>query len=160
MKLYAYEVDRRKTYSIGEQGTGYILSTEPREDIHTSHYEIDFLLLGTIEIYDAIEHEGELLSFQIVKDGETYKTPILTSAWEVYRNINEIFRKTPLFSVAETATMLQLSGQRIRALIENKQLKAQKRSGVWFLSGLDILAFSLLERPAHRPSKLNKEAGE
>lgn len=153
MKLYAYEVNRRRTWSISEQGTDEILSTEPLTDISTREYEIDYILMGTIQVYDAFEHEGQLLSFQILQDGETYTSPILATAGEVYRDLNEIFRKTPLFSVAETAAMLELSEQRIRALIEHKQLKAQKRAGAWFLSGRDILAFSMKERPAHRPSK-------
>ncbi len=134
--LHAYEVNRTRAYSMSEQGVfNQIFIEEVQPHFCNEYYEEFRTPLGRFSAHSYNDITGEV---QIIADGEVHEA-------------GEIFSNVPNFSVPEVAAMLHLSEQRIRQLIADDQIKAKKRTNAWFVSGKEILAFSLLERPAHRP---------
>jgi hypothetical protein len=104
----------------------------------------EYLLQGT---FLAFRYNEEHETMQIIAEGLAHKL----SGWS----------GAPYsVSVEEAALMLDLSRQRIRALLSPAhrpgKIHALKVSGVWLIQATELITFAALNRPAHRPAASNE----
>jgi hypothetical protein len=63
----------------------------------------------------------------------------------------DAFDMSTAFTVEEAANVLEVSPQRVRALLSKSVLNGVKRGGVWFICAEDVRQFAQMARKAGRP---------